>query len=131
MHIVEQLQRDGYIQIPIQQDIASQLEFEFDQWRTSFGFDLPRTHGIYQHYGIGQTSFLYRARALTRPIFQAIYPNEQLVFSMDGACYYPPDCKGSSRNWLHRDLKPQDDTTICYQGVLDLIPTTGILLNLY
>jgi len=122
---IDILHKAGYLQLPIDIDIANQIETEFDQWRKSFGMDLPRTHGIYQHYGIGQTSFQYKAKHHLYPIFQSLYPNQDIVFSMDGACYYPPEVKTSYRSWLHRDLKPQDQDTICYQGVFDLIPTKG------
>ena len=125
MNYLDQIQKEGYIQIPFDPNHSKLLELEFDEWRNSFGFDLPRNHGIIQHYGIGQTSFLYKARNYTQSIFQSLFPSQPIVFSMDGACYYPPQVKNSNRNWLHRDLKPQDTSTVCFQGVLDLIPTQG------
>jgi hypothetical protein len=119
------LNKEGYLQIPFDTNIAYQLEIEFDQWRNSFGFDLPRSHGIYQHYGISQTSFQYKAKHYFKSLFQALFPYQDLLFSLDGACYYPPETKLTRKSWLHRDLKPQDNFTLCYQGVIDLIPTEG------
>jgi hypothetical protein len=123
------LEKHGVVRLPLDRDIAAHWEKLFDQWRSSFGFELPSTHGIYKNNGIGQTQFMYEARKYYFDLFSLIYGTNQLACSLDGACYYPPDSSPNQRSWLHRDLRPQDVTTRCYQAVIDLIPTAGGLVT--
>lgn len=137
--IRETLQTQGYIQLPINKQLARDLETKFDDWRNSFGdTNLHTVHGIYKSNGIGATDFMYtilcliyfryQARREFHWLFTKLYSPEpqDVIFSLDGACYYEnKDWPISAKRWLHRDLKPSDLNTVCYQSVIDLIPTTG------
>ena len=58
--IRETLQTQGYIQLPINKQLARDLETKFDDWRNSFGdTNLHTVHGIYKSNGIGATDFMY------------------------------------------------------------------------
>lgn len=74
-------------------------------WATS-------THGLIQHYGIGQAAFCWKVRMNhnVRKVFSNIWGTSDLVTSFDGVCIKrPPEltkCHFESKNdksWLHCD----------------------------
>lgn len=120
------LEHLGYATVPVKPEVAQELKAEFQEWlnRTSDlypGQKLITKHGILKNYGIGQTSFMYKARLHTARVFRMLYRTQDIVMSMDGACYYGPNSK-PARPWVHRDQRTNLNDFKCYQAVLELDP---------
>lgn len=100
----------------------------FHEWYTSSP-QIARLHskistrGIFKHFGIGNTSFLWytRTRKSVHSVYEAVHAKEgaRMVTSFDGACYIPSDYKRTDnpkKSWVHTDQKPKKTGFACVQG---------------
>ena len=67
-----------------------QEDFKRDDKTTWTQDILPiRTRGLLQHYGVGVQEHAVMARMAVKPVFETLYPNEQLTCSFDGTSFAP------------------------------------------
>lgn len=99
--------------------------------------DLSNIHGIYQHYGVGQSAAVWEVRtnpAVARP-FEEIYGTNDLLVSFDGFCLMLPTRRfQKGKYWLHMDQSAKATGRQCIQGYVNLFDSstdrTGSLLVL-
>ncbi len=86
----------------------------------------PRTHGIFKHFNIGQSQFMWNLRTLPeiRALFEFIHGTEDLCCSLDGAQLAPPP-RAEPNTWLHIDQGPKKRGFHCYQGYVTLNSAPG------
>lgn len=151
--IEKTLQADGYVEI---EDVLSVERCQYYisemwNWMEGFGTGVKRddpsswkntksstvwphtTHGLLQHYKVGQTKFAWEMRA--EPEILRIFAKlwhcqvEDLIVSFDGVNMGKPTKRGTKwGKWIHLDQGPEDSTLRYYQGCLTLTDSDGGLI---
>ena len=87
--------------------------------------DKVSTRGIFKHFHIGGTEFLWQTRThlSVKRVYRAVHGVKimtPMVTSLDGACFVPSTWtkkkdRWPKKSWVHTDLKPKGDVE-CVQG---------------
>jgi hypothetical protein len=124
---MEELAERGYVVIPTGIDFVT-YENGLDTWVQEVGGDdgIPtHLHGIFKHYGIGQTPFMrsIRKEEFIRGVFASVYgiDPDALTNAFDGACYLRAT-ERKSRAWPHVDQQRSKQGFQCVQGLFSLSP---------
>lgn len=105
MELLEALHRDGYVVVKnavskqdcetIQTEFFDYLEklvpgFHRNDRSTWTSKILPnRAHGLIQQYRVGTQAHAVHSRTAVKPVFDALYGNQELTCSFDGTCFAP------------------------------------------
>eukprot|EP00455_Lapot_gusevi_P031170 TRINITY_DN3368_c0_g1_i3.p1 TRINITY_DN3368_c0_g1~~TRINITY_DN3368_c0_g1_i3.p1 ORF type:complete len:340 (+),score=32.95 TRINITY_DN3368_c0_g1_i3:67-1086(+) len=136
--LLRPLVEKGWVVIPgvlNQEQVAAALD-GFYSWFENFGTGFDRNdpetwnsktmpaniHGIYQHYSIGQTQFVWdiRQNPAVKSVFERLWNTDDLRVSFDGASFMPPVKRGAEKPWLHSDSG--SEAGVCVQGLVNLFP---------